>query len=290
MTGKCTWDYHSSAAKPPTLEWHVYRGETRELWASSTELQPVIGESLMIKTHDQIELPARLLKPADFDSKQKYPIILYVFAGPEGNVAKDEWDGWQMQWNRSMTKLGFLVLAVDVRGSGGYGHLFEEYIHYRLGAQETADLREVVSYLHQLKFVDGDRIGIWGRDYGAHTVVHAMWEFPGGFKAGFADSPIADWKTYDAYFTERYLGLPSTRFNEYKDSSPVSNARRMTGTLMVTTDPHSMFIHSDHLAALQKAIAGVKNPQVPKRFHVVPYPASIELLKEQLTEFFKSTL
>jgi dipeptidyl-peptidase-4 len=252
--------------------------------------RPVANEFFYVKTHDNVALPARLFKPDNFDDKKKYPVILYTFSGPRGRVVKDEWGGWQMAWNRSMVRQGFLVLAVDVRGSGGYGHLFEEYIHYRFGAQEVADLREVVSYLRRLSYVDGERLGIWGCGYGAHTVVHAMWQFPGGFKAGFADSPISDWTKYDAYYTERYLGLPAHRFNEYNDSSPLHDARKMTGSLMVTSRPDDPLIRAEQLEALQKAMAGVKSEEVRKRFEVLSWPSDPEKLAAAMTEFFKRTL
>ena len=66
-------------------------------------------------------------------------------------------------------------------------------------------------------YIDPQRFGIWGCDYGAHTAVHAMLEFPNGFEARFADAPITDWHKYNAYFAERYLGLPKQRPREYDD-------------------------------------------------------------------------
>jgi len=252
--------------------------------------KPVANEFFTIKTHDNVALPARLFKPDHFDPQKKYPLILYTFSGPRGRVVADVEDGWQMTWNRDMVRLGYLVLAVDVRGSGGYGHSFEEYIHYRFGAQEVADLREVVNYLRRQTYVDGGRLGIWGCGYGAHTVVQAMWQFPGGFKAGFADSPIADWTKYDAYFTERYLGMPANRFNEYDDSSPVHSARKMTGTMLVTTDPDNPLIRPDQLEDLEKAMARVKQEDVRKRFEVLKWPGDSEKLMAAMTDFFTRTL
>ncbi len=284
-------DEYSSSTTPPSIAWHGKKDATREIIPPITQEKPVANEFLTIKTHDDIALPARLFKPDDFDAQKKYPVILYTFSGPRGRVVEDSWDGWQMEWNRSMVRKGYLVLAVDVRGSAGYGHLFEEYIHYRFGAQETADLREVASYLRRQTYVDGTRLGIWGCDYGAHTVVHAMWQFPGGFKAGFADSPIADWTKYDAYFAERYLGLPAKRINEYDDSTALHDARRMTGTLMVAAGEANLLIRHEHAEALQKAITNVKkNPEVAKRFFLAPRPGDEKQLMQQMTDFFKQNL
>jgi dipeptidyl-peptidase-4 len=284
--GNAYLDTYSTALKSPSVRLNGV-----ELLRATVTQKPVANELLTIKTHDDVLLPARLFKPGDFDEQKKYPVILYTFSGPLAHVVKDAWGGWEMAWNRYMVNKGYLVLAVDVRGSGGYGHFFEEYIHYRFGAQETADLREVVSFLRRQKYVDGERLGIWGCDYGAHTVVHAMLQFPGGFKAGFAYSPITDWHKYDAYFTERYLGLPARRITEYDDSSALEDAKRMTGTLMAAACAGDPMIRREHLEALQKAMSEVKKPDVAKRFHVMSLNngAYAEMLAA-MTQFFEQTL
>jgi len=296
--GTAYLDRYSSAVKPPSIWFLAGDTQPRELVGPSAAQQPCATELLTIKTHDNIILPARLFKPDNFETHKRYPVILYTFSGPRGRVVTDSWDGWQMAWNRFMVSKGYLVVAVDVRGSGGYGHLFEEYIHYRFGAQETVDLREVLSFLKLQPYVDPLRFGIWGCDYGAHTVVHAMLEYPHGFKAGFADSPITDWSQYDAYFTERYLGLPARRKTEYEDSSALEHAARTTGDLLAAFSPDNPIIRADHMEALQKAMKEAKHGAVANRLHVVniPHPAyrdnptALAMLLSAMSEFFEHTL
>ncbi len=296
--GNAYIDRYSSAMTPPCIWWRIGERQPREITPASSSQKPVSNEFFTIKTHDNIPLPARLFKPDDFDANKRYPLILYTFSGPRGRVVMDGWGGWQMAWNRYMARRGYLVLAVDVRGSGGYGHLFEEYIHYRFGAQETSDLREVVSFLRRQTYVDPERLGIWGCDYGGHTVVHAMLEFSHGFKAGFADSPITDWGSSDAYFTERYLGLPRKRITEYQDSSALEHAKGMTGELLVAASADNPEIRPRHLAALQEALKEAKPATVGKRLHVLNLEganyrtnaAQLSLLMEAMTEFFEDYL
>ncbi len=267
-TGDSYVDLFSSATKPPSLWRRSGEQAAVPLEQLAVSQAPVSQQFMPITTHDDLKLPARLFKPKDFDPLKKYAVIFYTFSGPRGRVVEDAWGGWQMAWNRYMVGRGYLVLAVDTRGSGGYGHLFEEYLHYRLGAQELADLREVVSFLQRQPFVDAQRLGIWGCDYGAHTVVHAMLEFPKGFKAGFADSPITDWRRYDAYFAERYLGLPHGRFTEYEDSSPLENAKRTTGQLFVADSPANRMIRHQQGEALQDAFRQAKSKSTPMASHL----------------------
>jgi dipeptidyl-peptidase-4 len=296
--GTAYLDSYSSSTKPPSAWWHDNAFEPRELLPPSSTQKPVANEFLLIQTHDKVNLPARLYKPDDFNADKKYAVILYTFSGPKGRVVQDAWGGWQMAWNRYLAGKGYLVLAVDLRGSGGYGHLFEEYLHYRLGGQEMADLREVVGFLRRQSYVDPERLGIWGCDYGGNTVAQAMLEFPHGFKAGFADSPITNWSTYDAYFTERYLGLPAHRKTEYDGSSPLENGRRITGDWLVTASDDNPIIRRDQLLALETAMNGVKNPQVSNRLHVIrlsgvayrEYAGQLAELLASASEFFEQRL
>ena len=281
---------------PPVVMWHGQHGTVPQ--GSLTRQKPTANEFFHIETHDQVRLAARLFKPDDFDPSQKYPVIVYTFAGPQGRVAQDAWSGWQMVWNRHMVSQGYLVLAVDVRGSGGYGHRFEEPMHYQFGAQGIADLREVVSFLRQQSYVDPARLGIWGSDFGGYTAVQAMLAFPGGFKAGFADSPITEWRDYNAYFTERYLGLPQSRVTEYDSSSPFDNSRRLTGTLLVASSADHPLTSPLHIEKLRKAMGALKNPDVVKRLQVLNLAngyrdgndAELARLMTTLTQFFKDTL
>ncbi len=284
-------DTFSSAVEPPSIWWHSETGSVTELSPPDKALEPAPNNFIPIKTHDNVLLPARLFRPRDFDSGKKYPLIIYTFSGPRDRVVRNSWDGWQMAWNRYLVAKGYLVLAVDLRGSAGYGHLYEEYIHYRFGAQETVDLREVVSFLGRQSYVDSNRLGIWGCDYGGHTVVHAMLEFPHGLKAGYADSPITDWKQYDAYFTERYLGLPNGKRVEYDDSSPLESARRITGELLVATSRDNPVIRREQMTELQTKMNEVKGRSVASKLHVIDEPdADYRQNPEQLARLLESIL
>jgi len=68
------------------------------------------------------------------------------------------------------------------------------------------------TYLRKLPYVDASHIGVWGMNYGGQLALHAMFEDPQDFKAGFAQSPISDWLRYRSTYAERYLGPPKTNW------------------------------------------------------------------------------
>ncbi|MGB9334664.1 MAG: S9 family peptidase, partial [Candidatus Acidiferrales bacterium] len=241
-------DTHSDAAHPPRQD--LYRADGTKIASLNENNVPELAEYalspvefLTVKTHDNVTLNAMMIKPADFDASRKYPVIVYTYGGPHAQVVRNAWGGANFLWHELMAAKGFLIFAVDNRGSSGRGHLFEEPIHYRLGAQELSDQRDGVRYLRSLPYVDGARIGIWGSSYGGQMTLHAMFRDAGDFKAGFAGSPVSDWKLYDTIYTERYLGQPAQRVEEYEESSPVKNAAGLRGKLLIAAGTGDDNVH-----------------------------------------------
>jgi dipeptidyl-peptidase-4 len=282
-------DTYSTASTPPRVNLMSIQGDLVANVSNGPAEQGPRPEFLTIRLHDQTPLAAMMIKPSDFDAHRKYPVIVYTHDGPDGRVVQDGWGGWPTVWHQFMAKRGFLILAVDTRGSAGYGHLFEEPIHYRFGAREVADLREVVGYLRGLPFVDPNRLGIWGSGYGGHVVIHTMLEFADGFKEGFADSPITDWKLSSALFSEKYLGLLPQRAKSYDDSNAFDFAWALQGRLLIAANIYGRENGFENVLAIEKELMKKgKSADVlvfPMASHVddrVPLTA----LLERMTAFF----
>src|SRR3984957_7981687 len=96
-------------------------------------------EFLQVKTHDGVMLNAWMIKPPDFEPHRKYPVLVYAYGGPHAQVLTNEWGRSTFLWHQLMAQNGYIIFALDNRGSAGRGHLFEEPIHFRLGAQELSD-------------------------------------------------------------------------------------------------------------------------------------------------------
>jgi hypothetical protein len=184
-------------------------------------------------------------------------------------------------------------VSVDPRGSGGYGHWFEEYIHYHLGALEVSDLTELVTSLRNFHYVDASRIGLWGKGYGGHVAIQAMIGLPELFKVAFADSPIIDWAQNNAYFTERYLGLLPDHSREYDESNEVlERAGKLKRTVALAT-PRDISPESIQVAELQAALArDGKQSQIVlfPRIGNTDVPTSVAVELQYRTAFFLSQL
>jgi dipeptidyl-peptidase-4 len=251
-------------------------------------------EFLTVTTHLGTEMNASMIKPPDFNAERKYPVILYVGGGPGKQIVHDAWGGDISLWFALMAQRGYVVIAVDNRGSAGRGHLFEEPLHLRLCAAEMADLRDAVSYLRSLPWVDKARIGICGWAYGGFLALHGMLDRPLLFKAGFAGSPITDWHLYDAVFAERYLEDPKRNQDGWLNSSPLDNAKNLNAPLLLAQATLDEKIHQENsLMLLDELLDKGKYADIllfPDRRNLFEDRGARLILFQRLTDFFVKNL
>lgn len=268
----------------------LHENKVEEL--ASYRLSPL--EFLQVKSHDGVMLNAWMIKPTNFDPHRKYPVLVYTYGGPHVQVVTDEWGRSTFLWHQLMAQKGYIIFALDNRGSAGRGHLFEEPIHYRLGAQELSDQRDGAAYLKSLPYVDANRMGIWGWSYGGHMTLHAMFEDWNDFKAGFAGGPVTDWHYYDSIYTERYVGLLPQNEEYYQASSPIEKVKQLRGKLLIAHGTGDDNVHfANTLALINELIENGKYVEVmpfPGRGHGVSDAPARRLLMERVTHFFLDNL
>jgi dipeptidyl-peptidase-4 len=174
-----------------------------------------------------------------------------------------------------MASRGFLVFSIDNRGTGGRGRDFERVLLKRFGKIELEDQLAGVAYLKSLPFVDGERLGIWGWSYGGYMTAYALANAPEVFRAGAAVAPVTNWLLYDSAYTERFLKLPAENPDGYRDSSPVNQAEKLAGALLLI---HGTGDDNGHYPGTEKLINQLVRQG--KHFTVMPYPARSHALSE----------
>ena len=292
-------DTYSKSGTPPRQDLTSVDGnfiaavsENKVAELENYRLSPT--EFVSVKTHDGVDLNASIIKPPNFNPQRRYPVLVYTYGGPQAQVVTDAWGGNTFLWHEFMAQQGYIIFAVDNRGSAGRGHLFEEPIHYRFGAQELSDQRDGAIYLRSLAFVDPKRIGIWGWSYGGHMTLHAMFEAPDDFKVGFAGGPVTDWHYYDSIYTERYIGLLPVNEEYYQESSPIQKAGQLKGKLLIAHGTGDDNVHfANTLALLDALIEDGKYVEVmpfPGRGHGISDLPARRLLMERVTRFFLDNL
>jgi dipeptidyl-peptidase 4 len=292
-------DTFSDSATPPQQE--LLNADGARIASIDKNKDPLFAdyhfspmEFVKVKAHDGTELNAYLIKPENFDPSKKYPVLVYVYGGPEAQVVLDSWGWTTYLWHEMMAEKGFVIFALDNRGSAGRGHVFEEPIYHHFGKIELSDQRDGVEWLKSQPWVDGNRIGIWGWSYGGHMTLHAMFEAGDLFKAGFAGGPVTDWHFYDTIYTERYMGQPEEYEKNYEESSPITYAGQLQGKLLIAHGTGDDNVHfANTLSLLNTLIEDGKYVQVmpfPGRGHGVSDAAARIVLMKRVTEFFVQNL
>jgi dipeptidyl-peptidase-4 len=208
----------------------------------------------------------RIKKPADFDPKNRYPVIVSVYGGPQGQRVTNR---WSVGFEEVLVHNGFIIFSLDNRGTGFRGVQFDAPIYRHTGHVEVVDQMVGVEYLRSLDYVDPGRIGVFGWSYGGYMALMCMFREPRVFAAGVAGAPVTDWAFYDTHYTERYLGTPQDNPSAYAASSVFPYAGELRGPLLVIhgmADDNVLFTHSTKLfKVLQDA---------QRDFDMMTYPGS----------------
>ncbi|KAL6257404.1 hypothetical protein P5V15_010976 [Pogonomyrmex californicus] len=157
----------------------------------------------------------RLLLPPDFDENETYPLLVFVYAGPNTVRIVDE---GKFEYDHYITTNRRAIYAwIDGRGSAFKGSKMLFEIYRNMGTVEVADTIAVTAILQkQYKWIDANRTGIWGWSYGGFTTGMVMaTDTASVFKCGISVAPVTSWIYYDSIYTERFMGLIEDNLGGY---------------------------------------------------------------------------
>jgi dipeptidyl-peptidase-4 len=226
------------------------------------------AEFVEIATQDGVTLQGQWIKPADFDPKRRYPVLVAVYGGPLSRAVSDSWGGRNRLWYEMLADRGILVLTMDNRAAAPHGIGVAGTIRGRLGTVELADELQAVKYLRSLPYVDGDRLAVWGWSYGGYMAAYSILNAPDAFRAAVAVAPVTDWRDYDTIYTERYMGLPKDNAEGYAKAAPVTAAANLRGRLLLVHGTSDDNVHLQNTMQLADALVRAGRP-----FRLMTYPA-----------------
>ena len=247
---------------------YVYDFQTKKLIKLTNSLNPEINlddlvsaEVVRYKSFDGLDIPAILYKPQQADATHKVPALVYVHGGPGGQSRVGFSEGIQFFVNH-----GYAVLAVNNRGSSGYGKTFYRMDDKNHGEKDLQDCVEGKNYLAKLPWVDADKIGIQGGSYGGFMVMSALTERPKDFKVGVDLFGVVNWlrtlksipSWWEAQRKALYdeLGDPTTADSgRLRRISPLFNASKIERPVMFlqgSQDPRVLQVETDEMATAAK--------------------------------------
>lgn len=216
----------------------------RNILTSSNPLKEYkIGETKLfsIKNDEGVELYCRMITPPNFDESKKYPVIFYVYGGPQAQEVTNTFGtGRYFLWFYMMAQKGFIVFTLDNRGSANRGLEFEQATFRRLGTLEVKDQIAGVNYLKSLPYIDINRFGVYGWSYGGFMATSMMLRTNNTFKVGVGGGAVIDWKFYEIMYGERYMDTPQTNPAGFNESSLLNYVENLKGKLLLvhgSSDP-----------------------------------------------------
>jgi dipeptidyl aminopeptidase/acylaminoacyl peptidase len=175
-----------------------------------------------------------LYRPHDFDPARRYPVIDTPYGLPAASRVSPSFDPGAYGYDaEALAALGFVVIAVDGRGSPGRSKAFHDAAYRNLG--DAAGLPDHVAALRELAatrpWMDLGRVGITGMSGGGFATVRAMLQYPDVFSVGVAESGMHDFRLVDVGLAEPYHGLAEEA--DYAAAANVELADRLEGKLML---------------------------------------------------------
>lgn len=293
-------DTYSNTATPRQVElWETNQDRIAVLEANYavSDLISAIpyspAEFFKVTTSTGIELDGLLLRPPNFNPNKTYPLILDVYGGPGSQSVRNEFETRGLY--QYLAQQGFIIASVNNRGSGGYGKAFLKQVYEQLGLKEAQDFAETAQFLAQRSYIDAKKMAIVGHSYGGYMAALTMMLYPDVFRAGIATAPVTDWTLYNSIYTERYMNLIEKNPSGYRNSSVLTHAEHLKGSLLIV---HSALDENVHLQHTMQLLTELTDHGIDAELRIFPkgrhnvfyHQNSYFLLMEIYSNFLKQEI
>ncbi len=216
-----------------------------------------------------------MYKPFNFDPSKKYPIVAYVYPGPQTEAVSKAWSGNPHEVG--LAQMGFIVITIGNRG--GHPDRSKWYHNYSYGNLRDYGLADKKAGIEQLadrhSFIDINRVGIYGHSGGGFMSTAAMLVYPDFFKAAVSSSGNHDNSVYNRWWSETHHGVKEETDDEgngtfeYDIDKNQEVAGNLKGHLLLTTGDVDNNVH--HAGTFRVAEALIR---ANKRFDMFVFPGA----------------
>ncbi|MCQ8185212.1 S9 family peptidase [Parvularcula maris] len=215
----------------------------------------VEAEVIRFESYDGLEIPSIQYKPKGASAENPVPAAVLVHGGPGGQSRT----GYSAMVQH-MVNNGYAVLAVNNRGSSGYGKTFFHLDDQKHGDVDLKDIVASRGYLESLDWIDGENIAVVGGSYGGYMTMAALAFEPEAFDAGINIFGVTNWvrtlesippwwgSFRDALYDE--MGDPATDAERHRAISPLFHADKVTKPVLIVqgaNDPRVLQVESDEM-------------------------------------------
>ncbi|HEX5553839.1 MAG TPA: DPP IV N-terminal domain-containing protein [Chitinophagaceae bacterium] len=227
-----------------------------------------------VTTSDHVTMDGWMVRPADFDSTKKYPVLFYVYGEPAACTVKDVFS--PNPWYQQLAGEGYVIISVDNRGTPApKGRAWRKAILKSIGTLNIHDQAMAAEKILQWPWVDSSRIAVWGWSGGGSSTQNLMFQYPGIYQTGMAVAGVSNMLYYDNIYEERYMGLLPQDMKYYQRGASVNHAKGLQGNLLIIHGSGDDNVHYQNQEALINAlVAG------GKQFSMMEYPNRTHSISE----------
>ncbi len=258
------------SAQDGSTKHEIARADISRLKAAGWEAP----ETLVLKARDgKTDLYGLMVKPANLDPGKKYPVIVYIYPGPQvGSVSQYGFSS-AFRDGQSLAQLGFVFIGIDGMGTPWRSKTFQDVPYANMADNTLPDQVAAIKQLgEKYPWFDTSRVGIWGHSGGGNASTAALLRYPDVFKVGWSESGNHDNLNYEDDWAERYQGLLENKpdgTSNYTGQDNASVAKNLKGKLMLvhgTVDdnvpPYNTLLVVDALIKANKSFDLLMIPNV----------------------------
>ncbi|TKS67519.1 Inactive dipeptidyl peptidase 10 [Collichthys lucidus] len=178
-----------------------------------------------------------------------------VDSAPGGQAVSDR---FSLGWDSVLVSSDSIIVArLDGRGSGFQGQRILHEVHQRLGTVDVQDQITALEHLIRLPYIDGNKIGVYGKAYGGFLSSLLLLSYSSMFRCGIAVAPITNWRLFGSAYAEKYFGSPAKADQKYQISSLLSNITAPSPlNFLIIHGTADATVHFQHSAELVKLLSG----------------------------------
>ncbi|MCJ8318221.1 MAG: S9 family peptidase [Colwellia sp.] len=198
----------------------------------------VAPESFVVKDRDgNFELHGLMYKPKNFDANKSYPIVNYLYPGPQtGSIGSRSFVASRGD-KQAMAELGFILIEIDALGTPMRSKSFHEFYYGNMGDSGVPDQKSAIEQLaKKYSWLDTDRVGIWGHSGGGFASTNAILTYPEFYKVAVSGAGNHDNRTYADSWGEKWQGLLVTNEDgttNYDNQANQLLVENLTGKLLL---------------------------------------------------------